>query len=101
MRSLASAEVGPGTANPAGGPTFVPAVAPAPPSARAANAALAQLAKRVARLRIEEVHARYIDADRDLRLQLQLDVGWELRDEVRARGDDALLPRRLLLFLVV
>src|SRR5262245_41465816 len=100
MRSLASADGGGGTARRAGGPASS-APAALPPSASAARTAPAQLAKRVARLRIEEVHLRDVDADGDLGLELQLDVRRELRDEVGARRDDALFADGLLLFLLL
>src|SRR6266545_6531334 len=101
MRSLASDDAGPGTANDAGGPA-AGAVAPdAAATSAAAAAATSALAERLTRLGVEEVHARDVDCDRDDLLDLKLDVGRVLGDEVRPRRDHALVARRLLFLFFV
>src|SRR5581483_655239 len=96
MRSPVRADGAPGTASRAGGASTRADADTA--SGIAARAAIAQLANRVARLRIEEVHSG--DVDGDVRLELELVVRVEVRDEVRPRSDDAVAADRVLLFLV-
>src|SRR5665647_204088 len=115
MRSLASADAGAGaarfaSASPDGGETEPPprsAAAPKPAatatSAIAAPAARAiDLAERVTRVAVEEMHAGHVDRDRHVLGDAQHDVRRVLRDEVRPRPDDpAFADRRVLLLLLL
>src|SRR6266850_1984243 len=85
MRSCASALSFAGIAREAGGG----------PIASAAAAAIA-LTKWLTRRFVEEVHARDLDGDGQLIVDLQLDVRGELCNEVRPRRDDAFAAGYLL-----
>src|SRR5512133_1239719 len=98
MRSLASAEAGPGTASALGGPATGADAPDATATSATPAAARNALAERVTRLGVEEVHPCDVDRHRDLVLQPQHDVRRELRDEVRPRCNDALPTRSGLLF---
>src|SRR5262245_12613978 len=79
---------------PTGGPGG-PAVAPwiKKGAASAARATASALPQRITRLLVEEVQPVPVDRDRNLVVDLQLDVRRERRDEVRPRADHAVAAR--------
>src|SRR5581483_3074190 len=98
MRSLASEGAGAGCASAAsaaegGGVAAAPRLET--PTRIAASAA--RLAKRLTRLRVEEVRPCNLDGDRHRFGETHARVRRELRDEVRARSDDAVFAHGVLL----
>src|SRR5215208_5076721 len=72
-------------------PDGAPPLPPPQPAATAAATASrkTRLTQRLTCAFVEEVDLRDVDRDRDVVRDPQLDVRWELGDEIRARADDA------------